>query len=184
MAPPGRPAATATTLTQRPVPSVPAKVIRHPWLALRRRPIPGTRRHGLAAGQVAVAMALCFGLWTLLSAHTLRKSAEASPVGKRRTAALVVLRPLDGLSHLMFVDRLAGLLQRAAGHDPNKVTPGGGILADGPPPSEVETWPVGVQRSSSGVAISICGSGSLSSTPFSQRLNHSNAARRRGLLYP
>src|SRR5436190_2860905 len=105
------------------------------WLGLRRRPIEGTDRHGLAAGQVLVVMAICFGLWGLLSAHSLRKSAEASSLGARRTAALAVLRPLDALSHVLFLDRLAGVAQRAAGHDPDRVSPGGGFLADGPQPS-------------------------------------------------
>ncbi|MFL5797320.1 MAG: DUF459 domain-containing protein [Actinomycetota bacterium] len=108
---------------------------RHLFLRNRARGVAGTRRYGLAAGQVLVAMVVCMGVWTILSAHALHKAAEASPVGKRRTAALTVLGPIDALSHLFFVDQMAGALQRAVGHDPNEVAPGGGgILADGPPP--------------------------------------------------
>ncbi len=129
---PGRPGTGAPSL--EPVPDL-DEVRRRPWLALRRRSIPGTDRHGLAAGQVLVVMGICFGLWGLLSAHSLRKSADASPLGARRTAALAVLGPLDGLSHLVFLDRLASVFQRAAGHDPDRVSPGGGMLADGPQPS-------------------------------------------------
>ena len=110
---------------------------RHLFLRNRGRAVPGTRRFGLAAGQVVVAMVVCMGVWTILSAHALHKSAEASPVGKRRTAALTVLGPIDALSHVLFVDQLAGAMQRAVGHDPNQVAPGGGgILADGPPPPQ------------------------------------------------
>jgi uncharacterized protein len=75
------------------------------------------------------------GVWTLLSAHALHKASEASPVGKRRSASLTVLGPIDALSQTLLLDRLAGVFQRAVGHDPNEVAPGGGgILADGPPP--------------------------------------------------
>jgi uncharacterized protein len=110
---------------------------RHLFLRNQGRPVPETRRWALPAGQVLVAMVVCMGVWTLLSAHALHKSAEASPVGKRRSASLTVLGPIDALSHLVFADRLAGVLQRAVGHDPNRVAPGGGdVLADGPPPAQ------------------------------------------------
>ena len=126
-----------------PAPEILEAARRHPFLTLRRRAVPGTRRHGLAAGQVLVAMVVCFGLWTLLSAHALKKAAEASPVGKRRTAALAVLRPLDALSRVLFLDRLSGELQRAVGHDPDRTSPGGGVLADGPQPPPEQPQPGG-----------------------------------------
>jgi lysophospholipase L1-like esterase len=108
---------------------------RHLFLRNQGRAVPETRRFGLPAGQVLVAMVLCLGVWTLLSAHALHQASEASPVGKRRSASLTVLGPIDALSHALFIDRLAGVAQRAVGHDPNEVAPGGGgILADGPPP--------------------------------------------------
>src|SRR4051812_35037911 len=116
--------------------------VTHPFLTNRHRPVPGTDRFGLAAGQVLVVIVVCFLVWTLLSAHSLHKASEAAPDGARRTASLTVLGPIDTVSHVLFFDRLAAVLQGAVGHDPDKVSPGG--LADGPqgpPPTQPSLAP-------------------------------------------
>jgi hypothetical protein len=113
--------------------------VRHRFLTNRLRQVPGSRRFGLAAGQVLLVMLICMGVWTLLSAHSLHKSSEAAPDGARRSASLAVLGPVDTLTHLLFIDRLAAVFQGLVGHDPNKVSPGG--LADGPPVGPPPTQP-------------------------------------------
>ena len=68
------------------------------------------------AGRVLVIGAVCFGLWLLAAAPALLRTAEASPLGIRRTAALVVLRPVARISAFIALDRLGrgidGLLGR------------------------------------------------------------------------
>ncbi|HXJ64154.1 MAG TPA: DUF459 domain-containing protein [Actinomycetota bacterium] len=136
------PSHLATQTLERPGRHERPAVVRHPFLTNRHRPIPDTKRFGLAAGQVLVAMFVCFLVWTLLSAHALHKESEAAPDGARRDASLAFLGPVDGLTHLLFIDRLAAIFQGAVGHDPNKVSPGG--LADqpgGPPPPQPSLLP-------------------------------------------
>src|SRR4029453_3023166 len=58
------------------------------------------------AGRVLALGLVCFGLWSLLAAPGLKRSAEASPVGVRRTASLAVLRPLARISAFLSLDRL------------------------------------------------------------------------------
>src|SRR5438093_13712022 len=45
------------------------------------------------AGRVVVIGATCFLLWILLAAPGLKRDAETSPPGIRRTASLAMLRP-------------------------------------------------------------------------------------------
>jgi uncharacterized protein len=78
------------------------------------------------AGKVLVAMVVCLGLWALLVAPLLRRDADASPFGARRTAALVVLRPLAALSDVLHLSRLTGGVERALGRDPQ--APAGGEI--------------------------------------------------------
>src|SRR5262249_36873909 len=129
-----------------------APPVRHPFLTTPRRPIAGTRRFGLAAGQVLVVMIVCFLVWTLLSAHALHKESEAGPDGARRNASLAFLGPVDELTHLLFIDRFAAIFQGAVGHDPDKVSPGG--LADqpggGPPPAQPSLLPTSPAPQSTG----------------------------------
>jgi uncharacterized protein len=98
---------------------------------VRRRAVPGTERSGMPAAYVVISLLVCFGVWSLLSAHTLRRSAEASPVGARRSAAMTVLGPLDSMGHAVLADRIAGAVERLVGRDPNALPGGGGgFLAD------------------------------------------------------
>jgi uncharacterized protein len=98
----------------------------------RRRPAP--------AGKVLVVMLVCFLVWGLLDARELRRSAQASPVGARRTAALAVLNPLFFVSRWTGMDSLGGVVSRALGRDPNDA-PGGELAVPpttvGAPPSRI-----------------------------------------------
>ena len=77
----------------------------------RTRP---TRQVG-PAGRVLVIGLVCFGLWLFLAAPRLLRTAEASPLGIRRTAALVVLRPIARASAFLSKDRLGSGIDRALG---------------------------------------------------------------------
>jgi hypothetical protein len=67
------------------------------------------------AGRVLVVGLVCFGLWLLAAAPALLRTAEASPLGIRRTAALVVLRPVARISAFFGLDRLGAGIDRALG---------------------------------------------------------------------
>src|SRR3989442_1242992 len=71
----------------KPVPDLPAGQTAKPRLAGRPDPARPGRRLG-PAGRVVVTGAVCFGLWALLAAPTLRRAAETSPLGVRPTVAL------------------------------------------------------------------------------------------------
>src|SRR5262245_30324548 len=84
-----------------------------------RRP---TRRLG-SAGRVLVLATVCLLGWALLSAPDLLRSAQASPIGARRTVAIAVLRPISRLSEMLGLDRLTGGTDRVLGHDPPGAVP-------------------------------------------------------------
>src|SRR5919198_302184 len=100
-----------------------------PSLAGRPHPDHPDRQVG-PAGRVLVIGLTCFLVWALLAAPSLRRSAESSPLGVRRTAALAVLRPLDRVSALLGLDRLETGVDRALGrtHGPSPVPPLAGTL--------------------------------------------------------
>src|SRR5690348_16671609 len=59
------PARMATTTLERPPAHRHRTPTRHPFLTNRRRPIAGTGRFGLAAGQMLVVIFVCFLVWTV-----------------------------------------------------------------------------------------------------------------------
>ena len=73
---------------------------------------------------VLITIVVCLMLWTLLASPVLKRSAEAGPIGARRTAALTLLRPLVAISDALFLSRATGSVERALGRDPNE-QPGG-----------------------------------------------------------
>lgn len=73
---------------------------------------------------VFVTIVVCLLLWTLLASPILERSAEAGPIGARRTAALTLLRPLVAISNALFLSDATGAVERALGRDPNE-QPGG-----------------------------------------------------------
>jgi hypothetical protein len=103
------------------------------------RPTPVRRT--IAAGRVLGALLVCFLVWGLLDARPLKRSAEASPLGARRSAALFVLRPLARISGGLGIDWLGRNIERGLGGNPD-APPGGAALGPGgvdvgsaPPPA-------------------------------------------------
>jgi hypothetical protein len=96
--------------------------VRRPQASRRRSPEP----RQAAAGTVLVTMVVCLALWTVLAAPNLERGADAGPVGARRTAALVLLRPLASLSRFLFLSEATGSVETALGQDPH--APAGGEL--------------------------------------------------------
>ena len=82
------------------------------------RPLPPRRPRTLPWRTVLGLMAASLAIWLLLDAVTLEHNAEVSPVGTRRTVALVILRPLAAISRFTQVARIEsaanGVLGRTA----------------------------------------------------------------------
>ena len=95
-----------------------------------------------SARDVFVTIVVCLSLWALLAAPLLQRSAEAGPVGARRSAALALLRPLVAISDGLFLSRATGSIERALGRDPDQA-PGGELAlpAFALPPDEFEPRP-------------------------------------------
>jgi hypothetical protein len=71
---------------------------------------------------------VCLGLWLLLDSHSLQRSAESSPLGARRTAALTVLRPTVWVGNGTGLAYLGDLVKDALGR------PTGGPVVKSTPP--------------------------------------------------
>ncbi len=110
-------------------------------LAEMRPPEPPEPRRA-SARNVFVTIVVCLSLWALLAAPILQRSAEAGPVGARRTAALALLRPLVAISDTLFLSRATSSVERALGRDPEGA-PGGELALPvfHLPPSEFEPTP-------------------------------------------
>ena len=98
-----------------------------------------------SAGAVFVTIVVCLSLWMLLASPLLERSAEAGPVGARRSAALALLRPLVAISDGLFLSRATGSIERALGRDPDEA-PGGKLAlpAFALPPDEFQPKPIHV----------------------------------------
>lgn len=81
----------------------------------------------MPAGRVFVVMLVSLLLWGLLFSPTLKRAAEASPDGARRSAALAILTPLAAISDGLGITRLTDAVERALGKDP-EAAPGGEIV--------------------------------------------------------
>src|SRR4029450_9669240 len=93
-----------------------------------------------SARPVFVTIVVCLSLWALLAAPLLQRSAEAGPVGARRSAALGLLRPLVAISDGLLLSGATSSVERALGRDP-EVAPGGELIlpAFELPPDEIES---------------------------------------------
>jgi hypothetical protein len=87
----------------------------------------------MPAGRVLVVMLVMLLGWTLMYAPTLKRAAEASPEGIRRSTSLLVLTPLAAVSEFLLLDSLAETIERAIGRAPR---PRGPFV---PPPEDVPT---------------------------------------------
>ena len=86
---------------------------------------PEPRRASARDVFVTIVVSLC--LWALLAAPLLQRSAEAGPVGARRSAALKLLRPLVAISDGLLLSRATSSVERALGRDPDGA-PGGELI--------------------------------------------------------
>jgi lysophospholipase L1-like esterase len=94
-------------------------------------------RRTMPAGRVFIVMIVCLFGWTLLFAPTMKRAAEASPDGARRTAAIAVLTPFVAISNALRITDLTDGVEQALGRDPDEA-PGGGIVV---PPEPIPTAP-------------------------------------------
>lgn len=97
------------------------------------RPPPG--RRGLPAGRTFVVLLVTLLVWTLLYAPELRRSAEAHPVGTRRSVSLAILTPIAWLSDTIGLSVITDGAARLTGRDPEGQI--GGDIDD----SDVEPLP-------------------------------------------
>ena len=93
-------------------------------------------RRLMPAGRALVVILVTLLVWTVLYAPTMKRAAEASPLGVRRTVSLAVLAPLAAVSDWIGISELASTIERAVGRDP--VDPGGAFV---PPPEDIPVTP-------------------------------------------
>lgn len=93
----------------------------------------------MPAGRVFVVMLVCLLLWAFMFAPTMRRAAEASPDGARRSAALALLAPFVAISDALRITELTDAAEQALGRDPDEA-PGGGIVV---PPEPIPSVPGG-----------------------------------------
>src|SRR5262245_43360053 len=74
-------------------------------------------RRLMPAGRVLVVLLVTLLVWTLLYAPTMKRAADASPLGIRRTVSLAVLTPFAAVSEWTGVGELAGAIEDAMGKD-------------------------------------------------------------------
>lgn len=95
-------------------------------------------RRLMPAGRVLVVILVSLLVWTVLYAPTMKRAAEASPLGARRTVSLALLRPIAAVSDWVGLNELAGSIERAVGRDQGR--PGGAFV---PPPEDIPITPDG-----------------------------------------
>ena len=88
----------------------------------------GAARPTVSWRQALYAGLVCFTVWLLLDAPTLLRSAQAGPLGARRTVAISVLRPVDDLSRALGLSHVVSGADRAMGRDKTGV-----LQVEGPP---------------------------------------------------
>ncbi len=66
-------------------------------------PAPPTRP--LSVRQVTIVGVVTFGLFTLMNASSLLRIVERQPFGWQRTVEIALVKPVEGLGHLLFLDR-------------------------------------------------------------------------------
>jgi hypothetical protein len=90
----------------------------------------------MAAGRTLVVILVTLLTWTLLYAPTMKRAAEAAPIGARRTVSLAVLSPIAAVSEWIGIDEVAESIERAVGQDRGR--PGGAFV---PPPEDIPVAP-------------------------------------------
>jgi len=64
---------------------------------------PTDRRRRASAGRIIAVGLICFGVWLVLDANQLYRSAEAGQIGIRRTVAVSILRPIAALTNALHI---------------------------------------------------------------------------------
>jgi hypothetical protein len=77
------------------------------------------RRRAMPAGRVFIVILVALCVWAVLYAPELKRSAEAAPLGTRRSIALAVLSPLTWVSNATKLTAVTDAAARVAGRDPN-----------------------------------------------------------------
>jgi len=80
---------------------------------------------GVPWTRVLLVGIVCFGLWFLLDAPSLQRSAQTSPLGTRRTVSMDVTGPVAALSRSLGLNNVVGWTDKALGRSPG----GGPTLA-------------------------------------------------------
>lgn len=80
---------------------------------------------GVPWTRVLLVGIVCFGLWFLLDAPSLQRSAQTSPLGTRRTVSMDVTGPVAALSRTLGLNNVVGWIDEALGRSPG----GGPALA-------------------------------------------------------
>jgi hypothetical protein len=93
-------------------------------------------RRLMPAGRALGVMLVTLLTWTVLYAPAMKRAAEASPIGARRTVSLAVLKPIAAVSEWIGIDELADSIERAVGRGPGR--PGGAFV---PPPEDIPVAP-------------------------------------------
>jgi uncharacterized protein len=92
----------------------------------------------MPAGRVLVVILVSLLVWTVLYAPTMKRAAEASPLGARRTVSLAFLRPIAAVTDWIGLNELARSIERVVGRDQGR--PGGAFV---PPPEDIPLTPKG-----------------------------------------
>jgi uncharacterized protein len=100
----------------------------------RRRRDPRQPR-SMPAGRVFVVIVVTLVVWGLLYAPELRRSAEASDVGTRRSVALSLLAPVVWVTDHVGLTAAADAASRLAGRDPNAAVGNVDVGTDPLPPA-------------------------------------------------
>lgn len=103
------------------------------WEQPPRRP-PAKGRRLQPAGEALIVMLIGLGLWAVVVAPRLEDAAENAPFGARRTAALVVLRPLAAINRVLGISWITDQVERTLGGD-------GGTRAVQPPAEPLPPLP-------------------------------------------
>jgi uncharacterized protein len=93
-------------------------------------------RRLMPAGRVLIVVLVALLTWTCMYAPTLKRAAEASPLGVRRSVSLAVLTPIAAVSGWLRLDTIAETIERAVGRDPER---GGEAFV--PPPEDIPVAP-------------------------------------------
>jgi lysophospholipase L1-like esterase len=103
------------------------------WEQPPRRPRPNGRRLQ-PAGEALIVMVIGLALWAVVVAPRLEEAAENARFGARRTAALVVLRPLAAINRVLGISWITDQVERTLGIED-------GVRAVQPPAEPLPTLP-------------------------------------------